>query len=191
MLLCKAQVFLAGCSTEDACAGFLQLFSVGFKFAVLPFPSAHVGNVIKELRSTISSSCEVLGVSREGEAENDGVIKNLHHLKLTNAHLREAEMRCNEGIELSVTALNSASIFVASCQTALLEDPVFIHPSSVLFKELPEFVVYQEIVETTKMYMKGECSGAACAAALVRSSEMPWQSVFPLCWLSALLTECL
>uniref|UniRef100_A0A8D2P7R4 Activating signal cointegrator 1 complex subunit 3 n=1 Tax=Zosterops lateralis melanops TaxID=1220523 RepID=A0A8D2P7R4_ZOSLA len=40
-------------------------------------------------------------------------------------------------------------------KTALLEDPVFIHPSSVLFKELPEFVVYQEIVETTKMYMKG------------------------------------
>ncbi|KAM6166718.1 putative ATP-dependent RNA helicase DHX37 [Erethizon dorsatum] len=37
----------------------------------------------------------------------------------------------------------------------LLDDPVFIHPSSVLFRELPEFVVYQEIVETTKMYMKG------------------------------------
>ncbi|XP_027432602.1 probable ATP-dependent RNA helicase DHX37 isoform X3 [Zalophus californianus] len=40
-------------------------------------------------------------------------------------------------------------------KTPLLDDPVFIHPSSVLFKELPEFVIYQEIVETTKMYMKG------------------------------------
>ncbi|NWW90646.1 DHX37 helicase, partial [Rhynochetos jubatus] len=40
-------------------------------------------------------------------------------------------------------------------KTALLDDPVFIHPSSVLFKQLPEFVVYQEIVETTKLYMKG------------------------------------
>lgn len=40
-------------------------------------------------------------------------------------------------------------------KTPLLDDPVFIHPSSVLFKELPDFVVYQEIVETTKMYMKG------------------------------------
>ncbi|XP_016058614.1 PREDICTED: probable ATP-dependent RNA helicase DHX37 [Miniopterus natalensis] len=40
-------------------------------------------------------------------------------------------------------------------KTPLLNDPVFIHPSSVLFKELPDFVVYQEIVETTKMYMKG------------------------------------
>nr|XP_004668515.2 probable ATP-dependent RNA helicase DHX37 isoform X2 [Jaculus jaculus] len=40
-------------------------------------------------------------------------------------------------------------------KTPLLDDPVFIHPSSVLFRELPEFVVYQEIVETSKMYMKG------------------------------------
>ncbi|CAH2295731.1 probable ATP-dependent RNA helicase DHX37 [Pelobates cultripes] len=40
-------------------------------------------------------------------------------------------------------------------KTPLLEDPVFIHPSSVLFRQLPEFVVYQEIVETSKMYMKG------------------------------------
>ncbi|XP_019604363.2 putative ATP-dependent RNA helicase DHX37 isoform X2 [Rhinolophus sinicus] len=40
-------------------------------------------------------------------------------------------------------------------KTPLLDDPVYIHPSSVLFKELPDFVVYQEIVETTKMYMKG------------------------------------
>ncbi|XP_040467167.1 probable ATP-dependent RNA helicase DHX37 [Falco naumanni] len=40
-------------------------------------------------------------------------------------------------------------------KTPLLDDPVFIHPSSVLFKQLPEFVVYQEIVETTKLYMKG------------------------------------
>uniref|UniRef100_A0A8C5PBB8 Activating signal cointegrator 1 complex subunit 3 n=1 Tax=Leptobrachium leishanense TaxID=445787 RepID=A0A8C5PBB8_9ANUR len=43
-------------------------------------------------------------------------------------------------------------------KTPLLEDPVFIHPSSVLFRELPEFVVYQEIMETSKMYMKGVSS---------------------------------
>lgn len=73
--------FLAGCSTQDASAGFLHLLSVGFKFAVLPFPGASIGNVIEELRSAISSSCKVLGVSREGEAENDGVIKNLHHFR--------------------------------------------------------------------------------------------------------------
>lgn len=44
-------------------------------------------------------------------------------------------------------------------QTPLLDEPVFIHPSSVLFRELPDFVVYQEIVETTKMYMKGSAAG--------------------------------
>ena len=32
---------------------------------------------------------------------------------------------------------------------------MFIHPSSVLFRDLPDYVVYQESVETTKMYMKG------------------------------------
>ncbi|KAM7415920.1 hypothetical protein PAMA_018133 [Pampus argenteus] len=40
-------------------------------------------------------------------------------------------------------------------KTPLMDDPVFIHPTSALFKTLPEFVVYQEIMETTKMYMRG------------------------------------
>ncbi|XP_071379984.1 probable ATP-dependent RNA helicase DHX37 [Centroberyx affinis] len=40
-------------------------------------------------------------------------------------------------------------------KTPLLDDPVFIHPTSALFKTLPEFVVYQEVMETTKMYMRG------------------------------------
>lgn len=39
-----------------------------------------------------------------------------------------------------------------------MEEPVFIHPTSALFKTLPEFVVYQEIMETSKMYMKGRGS---------------------------------
>ncbi|XP_057688100.1 probable ATP-dependent RNA helicase DHX37 [Corythoichthys intestinalis] len=40
-------------------------------------------------------------------------------------------------------------------KTPLMDDPVFIHPTSPLFKTLPEFIVYQEIMETTKMYMRG------------------------------------
>ncbi|KAM4053299.1 putative ATP-dependent RNA helicase DHX37 isoform 1-T2 [Anomaloglossus baeobatrachus] len=43
-------------------------------------------------------------------------------------------------------------------KTSLLEDPVFIHPNSALFRQLPDFVVFQEIVETSKMYMKGVSS---------------------------------
>uniref|UniRef100_A0AAY4DWV1 RNA helicase n=1 Tax=Denticeps clupeoides TaxID=299321 RepID=A0AAY4DWV1_9TELE len=43
-------------------------------------------------------------------------------------------------------------------KTPLLDEPVFIHPSSALFKTLPEFVVYQEVTETTKMYMRGVCA---------------------------------
>ncbi|XP_073724216.1 probable ATP-dependent RNA helicase DHX37 [Misgurnus anguillicaudatus] len=43
-------------------------------------------------------------------------------------------------------------------KTPLLDEPVFIHPSSALHKTLPEFVVYQEVMETTKMYMRGVCA---------------------------------
>jgi hypothetical protein len=58
-------------------------------------------------------------------------------------------------------------------QTPLLDDPVFIHPSSVLFRELPEFVVYQEIVETTKLYMKGTSGGQASPAQVALPNCMP------------------
>ena len=37
-----------------------------------------------------------------------------------------------------------------------LEEPVFIHPSSVILKSKPEFVVYQQIEETSRLYMKGD-----------------------------------
>ncbi|CAG0917370.1 unnamed protein product [Notodromas monacha] len=36
-----------------------------------------------------------------------------------------------------------------------LVDPVFIHPGSGLFKERPKVVIYTEIMETTKMMMRG------------------------------------
>ncbi|CAG9854793.1 unnamed protein product [Phyllotreta striolata] len=36
-----------------------------------------------------------------------------------------------------------------------MEEPVFLHQGSVLKKTLPEYVVYQEIYETNRMYMRG------------------------------------
>nr|CAH7735011.1 unnamed protein product [Callosobruchus chinensis] len=36
-----------------------------------------------------------------------------------------------------------------------MEEPVFLHQGSVLRKTLPEFIVFQEIYETNKMYMRG------------------------------------
>lgn len=36
-----------------------------------------------------------------------------------------------------------------------MEDPVFLHSSSILRKTCPEWVVYQEIYETNKIYMRG------------------------------------
>lgn len=40
-----------------------------------------------------------------------------------------------------------------SCMS--LEEPVFIHPSSALFDVLPDYVIYQEVVETSKLFIKG------------------------------------
>uniref|UniRef100_A0A8C1DAV8 Activating signal cointegrator 1 complex subunit 3 n=1 Tax=Cyprinus carpio carpio TaxID=630221 RepID=A0A8C1DAV8_CYPCA len=69
-------------------------------------------------------------------------------------------------------------------KTPLLDDPVFIHPSSALHKTLPEFVVYQEIMETTKMYMRGVCAVQAewipkllpqyCHFSAPEESPAPW-----------------
>lgn len=48
-----------------------------------------------------------------------------------------------------------------------IEEPVFLHQSSVLKKTLPEYVVYQEIYETNKMYMRG-----------VSAIEPEWLSIY-------------
>ncbi|XP_061586057.1 probable ATP-dependent RNA helicase DHX37 [Cololabis saira] len=69
-------------------------------------------------------------------------------------------------------------------KTPLMDEPVFIHPSSALFKTLPEFVVYQEIMETTKMYMRGVSAVEAewvprllpqyCHLGPAHESPVPW-----------------
>ncbi|XP_021370446.1 probable ATP-dependent RNA helicase DHX37 [Mizuhopecten yessoensis] len=40
-------------------------------------------------------------------------------------------------------------------QCAELEEPLFIHPSSVLYRQNPQLLVYQRIEETSRLYMKG------------------------------------
>ena len=52
-----------------------------------------------------------------------------------------------------------------SCMS--LDEPVFIHPSSALFDVLPEYVVYQEVVETSKLFMKGKNITYAVAKAAI------------------------
>lgn len=39
-------------------------------------------------------------------------------------------------------------------QTMVEGNPVFIHPSSALFNKSPEWVLYHELVLTTKEYMR-------------------------------------
>ncbi|CAH1802480.1 unnamed protein product [Owenia fusiformis] len=40
-------------------------------------------------------------------------------------------------------------------QSIHLEEPVYIHPNSVLYKQNHEYVVFQDITETSKLYMRG------------------------------------
>ena len=49
-------------------------------------------------------------------------------------------------------------VFIYLFQSMDLEEPVYVHPLSVLYRERPEFVVYQHVIETSKMYMRGETS---------------------------------
>ncbi|KAJ9589594.1 hypothetical protein L9F63_017179, partial [Diploptera punctata] len=61
-----------------------------------------------------------------------------------------------------------------------MEEPVFMHPSSVFKESPPEWVVYQEVIETSKMYMKG-----------ITAIEPGWLPIYAhgLCNLSAPLDE--
>lgn len=61
-----------------------------------------------------------------------------------------------------------------------MEEPVFMHSSCVLRKVSPEWVVYQEIYETNKMYMRG-----------ITAIEPEWLPKFAptLCQLSEPLTD--
>ncbi|KAL2718178.1 putative ATP-dependent RNA helicase kurz [Vespula squamosa] len=65
-------------------------------------------------------------------------------------------------------------------KTVEMEDPVFMHSSCVLRKTSPEWVVYQEIYETNKLYMRG-----------VTAIEPEWLPKFAptLCTLSEPLIE--
>ncbi|XP_063237576.1 probable ATP-dependent RNA helicase kurz [Bacillus rossius redtenbacheri] len=61
-----------------------------------------------------------------------------------------------------------------------VEDPAFLHPSSVLFRSCPDWVVYQETFETSKQYLRG-----------VTAIEPQWLPTFApgLCSLSPPLAE--
>lgn len=52
---------------------------------------------------------------------------------------------------------------MASCRNIAytsmeIDEDVFIHPSSVVFHDTPpEWVVFQEVVRTSRVYVKGRC----------------------------------
>lgn len=92
------------------------------------------------------------GSSGSSSTGNNDV--NQRHIAKTNAARSFAE-----NIGLQGAAKTAAS--VAPYVTLNGRQPVYVHPTSVLFgragnfKNLPEFVVYSELLITTKQYMRG------------------------------------
>lgn len=62
---------------------------------------------------------------------------------------------CSFNFSVSVTRELILWLNLLSNRCAELEEPVFMHSASVLRKKSPEWVVYQEVFETTKLYMRG------------------------------------
>lgn len=52
-----------------------------------------------------------------------------------------------------IISLYSYNLLFNRC--AEMEEPVFMQSASVLRKKSPEWVVYQEVFETSKLYMRG------------------------------------
>ncbi|KAG7263929.1 hypothetical protein CRUP_029269 [Coryphaenoides rupestris] len=112
-------------------------------------PSLLLGDLMVLLGAV--GACEYAGCTPEFCEQNGLRYKAMVEIRRLRGQLTNAvNAVCSE-----------AGVFVDSkmappteSQTPLLDDPVFIHPTSALFKKLPEFVVYQEVMETTKMYMR-------------------------------------
>ena len=59
--------------------------------------------------------------------------------------------------QLFISDFKNVFFFVFLFQCCLSEDPVYIHPTSSLFTKLPEYIVFHEIIETSKSYMRCKC----------------------------------
>ena len=52
-------------------------------------------------------------------------------------------------------------------KTVVEQTPVFIHPSSALFQRQPDWVIYHELVLTSKEYMREVCSSGMAKACIL------------------------
>lgn len=54
-------------------------------------------------------------------------------------------------------------------KTVVEQTPVFIHPSSALFQRQPDWVIYHELVLTSKEYMREVCAQKQFSVTSVRA----------------------
>lgn len=58
-------------------------------------------------------------------------------------------------------------------KTVVEQQPVYIHPSSAVFQQQPDWVIYHELVLTTKEYMREVSSTRAACLAYMRGRCRP------------------
>jgi ATP-dependent RNA helicase DHX8/PRP22 len=50
--------------------------------------------------------------------------------------------------------LSAPLLLLQGYKTVVEQQPVYIHPSSAVFQQQPDWVIYHELVLTTKEYMR-------------------------------------
>lgn len=58
-------------------------------------------------------------------------------------------------------------------KTVVEQTPVFIHPSSALFQRQPDWVIYHELVLTSKEYMREVRAPPICASGIIWCTHAP------------------
>ena len=110
-----------------------------------------VNKLRKQLNSQINSICEELNLSLDISPPTDLQIKLLRQILLSGFFDRVARKVPVLDIDLDDKEKKKLK---NAYQSIEVEKPVFISSHSVLTDHLPQYVVYQEIFETTKLQMR-------------------------------------
>ncbi|XP_033112162.1 probable ATP-dependent RNA helicase DHX37 isoform X2 [Anneissia japonica] len=126
----------AGCT-----AGFCQAHSLRYKAMV---EIRKLRRLLTNAVNAVSPECGVF-VDPKMNPPTDLQVKMLREIVLSGLGNHVARLMPDSQEREAKNAYQCVGI----------EGAVYIHPDSVLFSKLPKFVVYQEIIETSKAYMRG------------------------------------
>lgn len=137
--------------TDDKkCAEFCEQFGVRYKAVV------EARKLRRQLVSTINmlhTEPKInLSIDPHMQPPSEAEAKVLRQIVMSCMPDRLAKLRLVESNSDEEKKLKN------SYESLLLEQPMFIHPSSVLFKQVPSYVCFVDIIETSKIYMRCVCA---------------------------------